>query len=329
MSSTTSPLTLLEFSTGTGVALAFLLAAALTAITAPIAIAIADRTGFLDAPAGYKAHGHPTPYLGGAAVLAAAALPILLFSDDLGRYWPLLLGSAGLAAVGTVDDRVNLSPYLRVGTEILAAWLLWTQGLGWTFLDSSLADFLLTAFWVTGIVNAFNLMDNLDGAASSVAAVSSACLVVLALIGGDTTLALIAVALGGALVGFLRFNLASPARIFLGDGGSMAIGFLLAGGLMAAPMGELSGWPALIAAAVVVGLPAFDTSMVVLAAAAAPLSSPGPGTTPPTGCSPSSRRRGPSPVRWPLCRRCSAGWQSRRPGWAAMPPSPWPASWSC
>jgi UDP-GlcNAc:undecaprenyl-phosphate/decaprenyl-phosphate GlcNAc-1-phosphate transferase len=255
---------LLELSEGTDVILAFLLAAALTAVTVPAAIALAGRTGFLDAPAGYKAHRRATPYLGGAAVLAAAAVPILLFGDDLGRYWPLLLGTIGLAVVGTVDDRVNLSPYLRVGTEILAAWLLWTHGLGWSLLDSGLADFLLTAFWVTGIVNAFNLMDNLDGAASSVAAVSSACVVALALIGGDSALALIAIALGGALVGFLRFNLARPARIFLGDGGSMAIGFLLAGGLMSAPMGELSGWPALIAAAVAVGLPAFDTFMVVL-----------------------------------------------------------------
>jgi UDP-GlcNAc:undecaprenyl-phosphate GlcNAc-1-phosphate transferase len=255
---------LLELSEGIGVVIAFPLAAALTAVTVPAAIDLASRTGFLDAPAGYKAHGCPTPYLGGAAVLAAAALPILLFGDDFGRYWPLLLGTLGLAAVGTVDDRVNLSPYLRVGTEVLAAWLLWTQGLGWSFLDSDLANFLLTAFWVTGIVNAFNLMDNLDGAASSVAAVSSACVAVLALVGNNLALALIAVALCGALLGFLRFNLARPARIFLGDGGSMAIGFLLAAALMSAPMGELSGWPALIAAAVAVGLPAFDTSMVVL-----------------------------------------------------------------
>jgi UDP-GlcNAc:undecaprenyl-phosphate GlcNAc-1-phosphate transferase len=255
---------LLDLSAGVEAVLAFLLAAALTTVTVPAAIALAGRTGLLDAPAGYKAHRRPTPYLGGAAVLTAAALSILAFHHGLGHYWPLLLGTLGLAAVGTVDDRVNLSPYLRVGAEILAAWLLWTQGLGWSFLGSDLADFLLTAFWVTGIVNAFNLMDNLDGAASSVAAVSSACLFALAMIGDDLALALIAVALCGALVGFLRFNLARPASIFLGDGGSMAIGFLLAGGLMSAPMGELSGWPALIAAAVAVGLPAFDTSMVVL-----------------------------------------------------------------
>ncbi len=188
----------------------------------------------------------------------------MVLDDGLSRYWPLLVGTLGLSLVGTVDDRLNLSPFLRVGTEILAAWLLWNEGLGWSFFTSDPANFLLTAFWVTGIVNAFNLMDNLDGAASSVAAVSAACVAALALIGSDPALAVIATALCGALVGFLRFNLARPARIFLGDGGSMAIGFLLAGGLMAAPMGELSGWASLLAAAVAVGLPVFDTAMVVL-----------------------------------------------------------------
>lgn len=249
---------------GVSVLIAFAAAAGLTVATVPAAMSVAARTGFLDSPAGYKAHARPTPYLGGAAVVVAAAVPILLLNDDLGRYWPLLLGTLFLWLVGTVDDRVNLSPFFRIGTEVLAAWLLWSQGLGWSFLDSGLADFLLTAFWVTGIVNAFNLMDNLDGAAASVGGVSSACVVALALIGDDVGLAVIATALCGALLGFLRFNLARPARIFLGDGGSMAIGLLLAGALMSAPMGELSGWSTLLAAAIAVGLPVFDTAMVVL-----------------------------------------------------------------
>jgi len=253
-----------ELAAGVEIAIAFALAAVLTAATVPAAIAVAGRTGFLDSPVGYKSHRRPTPYLGGAAVLVAAAVPILLLDEGLGRYWPLLVAALAMSAVGTVDDRLNLSPFLRVGTEIAAAWLLWSEGLGWSFLDSGAANFLLTAFWVTGIVNAFNLMDNLDGAASSVAASSSAGVLALAAIGGDPALALIVAALCGSLLGFLRFNLAGPARIFLGDGGSMTIGMVLAGALMAAPMGELSGWPALLAAGLVVGLPAFDTTMVVL-----------------------------------------------------------------
>ena len=253
-----------ELAEGVRVLLTFCIAAGLTAATVPAAIALAARTGFLDSPAGYKAHVRPTPYLGGAAVLAAAAVAIALFAEGLGTYWPLLIGTVALSVVGTIDDRVNLSPFLRLGIEVLAAWFLWREGLGWSFLDSELANFLLTAFWVAGIVNAFNLMDNLDGAAATVAAVSSATVAILALIGSNATLAVIAIGLCGALVGFLRFNLAGPARIFLGDGGSMAIGFLLAGALMVAPMGELSGWPALIAATLAVGLPVFDTTLVVV-----------------------------------------------------------------
>jgi UDP-GlcNAc:undecaprenyl-phosphate GlcNAc-1-phosphate transferase len=127
-----------------------------------------------------------------------------------------------------------------------------------------MANLLLTVLWVTGVVNAFNLMDNLDGAAASVAVVSAACIGVLAMVGGDLSLAVIALGLCGALVGFLRYNLARPARIFLGDGGSMAIGFLLAGSLMVVPLGGLSGLEALIVATLAVGLPVFDTALVVL-----------------------------------------------------------------
>lgn len=248
---------------GVRLLIAFALAAGLTAITTPVAIWTARRAGFFDEPAGYKAHARPTPYLGGLAVLAAWLPAILVSGAGLGHYWPLVLGTLSLAAVGTVDDRVNLSPWLRVAAELLAAWFLWREGLGWS-VGSGAANLALTAFWVVGIVNAFNLMDNLDGAATTVAGVAALGLAALAAIGEDLSLAVIALGLGGALAGFLPHNLARPARIFLGDGGSMAVGFLLAGGLMAAPMGKLSGWPAVAAAALVVGLPIFDTTLVVL-----------------------------------------------------------------
>jgi UDP-GlcNAc:undecaprenyl-phosphate GlcNAc-1-phosphate transferase len=197
-------------------------------------------------------------------VLAAALIPILALGDGLGLFWPLLVGTIGLSIVGTIDDRWNLSPWLRVGTEALAGWLLWSEGLGWALFDSDAANLALTVLWVTGVVNAFNLMDNLDGAAASVAAVSAAGVAVLAVVGDYLQIAVIAIGLCGALVGFLRFNLARPARIFLGDGGSMAIGFLIAALLIVVPHGELSEVPSLIAAVIIVGLPVFDTTLVVL-----------------------------------------------------------------
>ena len=113
--------------------LSFGAAAILTAATVPAAIRIARGTGFLDNPAGYKAHAQPDSLPGrprGARRLALPADPD--FRAGLGRYWPLLLGTFGLALVGTVDDRVNLSPWLRMAAEVLAAWLLWRKGLGWS-----------------------------------------------------------------------------------------------------------------------------------------------------------------------------------------------------
>lgn len=249
---------------GIRLALTVISAAALTILITPVAIAAAGRTGFLDRPVGYKAHRAPTPYLGGVAVLAGALLAVLLFGDATGRYWPLLLGAIGLWLVGTVDDRLNLSPFLRVAIEALAGLLLWSEDVGWTFLGNGAADLALTVLWVVAIVNAVNLMDNLDGAAASVGAVSAACVGALAIIGDDVPLAVIGFAVCGSLAGFLRFNLTRPARIFLGDGGSMPVGFLLAAALMVVPMGDLIGWSTLGAAALAVGLPIFDTALVVV-----------------------------------------------------------------
>ena len=248
------------------VGLGFTLAAIATSATLPLAIALARRTGFLDAPKGYKSHLQPTPYLGGAGVLAAALPAVMLLggSDLLSRYWPLLAGATFLAVVGALDDRFNLSPYLRLALEAGAGWFLWHRGLGWSFLDSDLLDLLLTCFWVMALVNAFNLMDNMDGAAGTVSAVCCASIAALAAIGDDVPLVVLMTALCGALLGFLRFNLARPSRVFLGDGGSMPIGFLVAGALMTVPMGEASGWGTVVAAVLIAGLPIFDTTLVVI-----------------------------------------------------------------
>jgi UDP-GlcNAc:undecaprenyl-phosphate GlcNAc-1-phosphate transferase len=113
------------------------------------------------------------------------------------------------------------------------------------------------------VTNAFNLMDNMDGAAGTVALASSLGTGVMALIADDPTLAVFAFALGGACAGFLPSNLAKPSRIFLGDGGSLPIGFLIAAMIMACPP-ESSGLTGLLAAAPLVGLPIFDTVLVVI-----------------------------------------------------------------
>jgi UDP-GlcNAc:undecaprenyl-phosphate GlcNAc-1-phosphate transferase len=244
--------------------LAFVVALAATLALTPLAIRLAGRTGFYDHPVGYKGHDAPTPYLGGLAVIGGMLLAALLFGRGSSHLAPIAIGAAVLLGVGTIDDRYALTPLTRLAIEVAVAGLLFAGGVKWVLFGSEALNFAVTAVFVLGVVNAFNLMDNMDGACGSIAGVSSAVLGVLALAQGSPETAAIAFALAGACLGFLRYNLASPARIFLGDGGSMPVGFAVAALIMAMPGTRHLGWAFVPVAVVLVGLPALDTTLVVI-----------------------------------------------------------------
>jgi UDP-GlcNAc:undecaprenyl-phosphate GlcNAc-1-phosphate transferase len=245
------------------VILAFAVAAGLVQLTVPLAIRLAVATGFLDHPVGYKKHGRPTPYLGGLGVMAAA-LPIALVVGGGSDVVVIVACAAGLCLVGMADDRAHLGPAVRVLAEFVAAFALWQADLGWMLWHGNLLDLALTTLWVVGLVNAFNLMDNLDGAAGTVGGVCAAGVGLLAASQGETAIAAMSLAVAGACAGFLRFNLARPARVFLGDGGSMPVGFLVAAGLMAIPTTPGFGTAAVFAVVPLVGLAVLDTTLVVV-----------------------------------------------------------------
>ena len=241
---------------------AAVLALAVTSLLAPLAMRIAWRTGCLDRPRGYRAHKAPTPYLGGVALIGGFAISVVLFAG-IERFWPLLVGAIALAALGILDDRIGVPPRYRVMAEVAAAGLVTAGGLGWTFPPSEFEAFLLNAAWIVGFTNAFNLLDNLDGAAGTVGAVSAAGAGILAASKGDPVLAAFGFSLAGACAGFLPHNLARPSRIFLGDGGSTPVGFLLAAIVLMCPGNDI-GWPGVLASAPLVGVAIFDTTLVVV-----------------------------------------------------------------
>lgn len=251
-------------STAVAVPVAVLIAAvgsyALTIAAMRVALAIQ----LVDHPADYKRHVQPTPYLGGAAVVLGLVVATVILVD-VGSELAVVLGcAAALAVVGLLDDRYTVPPMLRVAVEVAAAWVLFHNGVRWSPFGSSAPDFALTALWVVGVVNAFNLMDNIDGAAATVAGVCAAGAGALALTRSDPELAVAAFALTGACAGFLCQNLRSPARIFLGDGGSMPIGLIVAGlAMLSVSRGPLGG-SAVLAGAMIVGLPILDTALVVI-----------------------------------------------------------------
>jgi UDP-GlcNAc:undecaprenyl-phosphate GlcNAc-1-phosphate transferase len=242
--------------------LAFAVAAGFVQLTVPLAIRLAVATGFLDHPVGYKKHGRSTPYLGGLGVMAAVA-PVALAMGGGSDVLVIAACAAALCAVGTIDDRAHLGPGVRVLAEFTAAFALWQADLGWILWDTGILNLALTTLWVVGLVNAFNLMDNLDGATGSVGSVSAIGAGVLAATQGEMAIAAMAFAVAGACAGFLRFNLARPARVFLGDGGSMPVGFLIAASVMAVPPTMGFGTGAVFAVVPLVGLVVFDTTLVV------------------------------------------------------------------
>jgi UDP-GlcNAc:undecaprenyl-phosphate/decaprenyl-phosphate GlcNAc-1-phosphate transferase len=244
--------------------LALLVAGAVTWLVTPLAIRVAFATGFLDKPAGYKGHGNPTPYLGGSAIMVGLLAAAVVYEGFSARVGILGACAVVLWVVGTADDRWNISPLIRLGLEIAIAAVLYATGNGWSALDIGPLDLLLTIVWVVGIVNAVNLMDNMDGAAATVVGISATGTGALAIVAGDTTLAALCMGLAGACVGFLPRNLARPSRIFMGDGGSMPLGVLIAGASMKVASAGGLGAAGVLEASLILGVVILDTTLVTI-----------------------------------------------------------------
>jgi UDP-GlcNAc:undecaprenyl-phosphate GlcNAc-1-phosphate transferase len=210
-----------------------LAAFAVTALLVPIVIRLARRTGFLDHPGPRKIHGEPMPYGGGIAVAAgtlAAALGGALLGPAEEFPRPLLVtacGSLAIFGLGLVDDRRKLSAGVKLAVETVVALGVALGGLRLELFDRGpLIGTAATVLWILAVTNAFNLLDHMDGLSSGVAAIAGLAFLVVALQTGQEAIAQPLAALLGACAGFLLFNF-PPARIFLGDAGSLFLGFWL------------------------------------------------------------------------------------------------------
>jgi UDP-GlcNAc:undecaprenyl-phosphate GlcNAc-1-phosphate transferase len=237
-------------------------------LATPLAIKAAARLQFLDVPAGYKAHDRATPYLGGAAILGGMIIAALALAGptpgiSLNHGWSVAGCALVLWLIGTADDRVNLPLTIRLTVEVGLAVALWHWGHGWLIFRAPGLNLALTVVWVVGVVNAFNLMDNMDGAAATVGAVSALGAGVLALVSDKTAFAPLCFATAGACAGFLPYNLARPARIFMGDGGSLPLGLMVAALTMSVVRSDYLGPAGVLVGALLVGLVILDTTLVM------------------------------------------------------------------
>jgi UDP-GlcNAc:undecaprenyl-phosphate GlcNAc-1-phosphate transferase len=233
----------------------------------PLAKRVALRVGIISVPRSRDIHVAPVPLLGGAAIYLAFVVTFLsvnsrsYISEAIG----ILLGATLIALVGLVDDRWGIRASFKMLAQVGAGALLVTGGVQVQLFSEPWLNWLLTIVWVVGITNALNLLDNMDGLSGGVAFVAAAFFLLLATMNEprQVMVAAMSAALMGACAGFLRYNLTSS--IFMGDTGSMFIGFILA--VLAIKLRFLSNvtivtW---MVPVFVLGLPIFDTSLVFVA----------------------------------------------------------------
>ena len=255
------------------VAASFVLALVLT----PIVRALARRWGMVAKPKTDRWHKKPTAMLGGVAIFLSVALPILFYllfipqrADEIARHgraylWVTLGASAFLFAIGLADDLFHAKPYQKLIGQVMGAAFIIYYGLALPWTGSVAVNMVLTVFWLIGITNAINLLDNMDGLAAGIAAISSIFLAVNFLTISQPTEALILVVFAAALIGFLAYN-SNPASIFMGDCGSMFIGFFLAStSLMSLTGGRSRSFlPVLAVPILILFVPIFDTTFVTV-----------------------------------------------------------------
>ena len=239
----------------------FALAAALT----PVVRSLARRWGFVAKPKIDRWHKRPTALMGGVAIWLAVMATHLALGPHTNAGWVVVGASSFLFLVGLVDDWLHIKPYQKLIGQVIGAAAVVNYGLLLPWTRSLPANMVITIFWLIGITNAINLLDNMDGLATGIAAIASAFLTFNFITSGQTTEAMMLGIFTAALVGFLIYN-SNPASIFMGDSGSMFIGFFLSSAALINLAGGRSRAfvPVLAVPILVLFIPIFDTTFVTI-----------------------------------------------------------------
>ncbi|EGK62758.1 UDP-N-acetylglucosamine:undecaprenyl-P N-acetylglucosaminyl 1-P transferase [Centipeda periodontii DSM 2778] len=258
--------------------LAFMIALGMALILTPVVIAFARRTGALDKPDARKVHVRPIPRIGGIGIYAAFMVSILvqlvfveLTPEFMMSLIGLMVGGTIIVAIGIIDDYCDLPAKVKLLGQILAAVVLVVGfDVRIDFITDPLGDFIYlelfaipaTIFWIVGLTNTVNLIDGLDGLAAGVSSIAAITIFLVAMEEGIPFVAMVTAALAGAAVGFLYYNF-NPARIFMGDTGSMFLGFMLAGISVVGAV-KSAATIALIVPILALGLPILDTTFAIV-----------------------------------------------------------------
>lgn len=248
------------------VILAFLIAYFVT----PFVIKVAYKCGALDTPCERKVHSGTMPRLGGLAIYLSFVSTILLTQSFDGRTIGFLLGCTIIVVLGIFDDIKGVSPKIKLAGQTLAALVVVLFGIQVNFITNPFDDIVIlgklaipfTILWIVGVTNAVNLIDGLDGLAAGTSGIAAITIAVVAWMEGHIAVAILSLILAGSVFGFLPFNF-NPARVFMGDTGSMFLGFSLSV-LAIIGLTKSATIISLFIPVVILGIPIFDTLYAIV-----------------------------------------------------------------
>lgn len=253
--------------------LIFLTGLILSLIFTPVAIWIAPKIGAVDIPKdGRRMHSKPMPRFGGMAIFIGSMISIAYFLGDDKKVLGIIIGGVCIYLLGVFDDLKESPAKLKLLGQIGCASIVFAYGIRIQFITNHFGDghsyiigissYLITILWIVGITNTVNLIDGLDGLAAGVSFIASIAIAYTAYIHGMYQVSMAMLALAGGALGFLPFNF-HPAKIFMGDSGSLYLGFMLA---TLSIMGPVKGATifATIVPVLVLGIPIFDTAFAIL-----------------------------------------------------------------
>ncbi|PWT93008.1 MAG: hypothetical protein C5B55_05285 [Blastocatellia bacterium] len=238
---------------------------ALALILTPLVRLFARRFGAVAKPKIDRWHKKPTAMLGGVAIWLSVISTLFIFIPHTTYGWTIVKASSFLFLVGLVDDLVHIKPYQKLIGQIMGSAFVVYYGLALPWTGSVLVNMALAIFWLIGITNAINLLDNMDGLASGIAIIAAGFLALSFVSTGQFTEALVMLTFAAALLGFLVYN-SNPASIFMGDCGSMFVGFFLASFALVNVSGgrSRSFLPVIAVPILILFIPIFDTTFVTI-----------------------------------------------------------------
>jgi UDP-GlcNAc:undecaprenyl-phosphate GlcNAc-1-phosphate transferase len=241
----------------------------ITFLITPLIKKIALKLGITDKPTDRKIHKIPTAQLGGIAIWAGFVSAVLVNITLDKILWGIIVGATLIVIIGIIDDIFSMPPWIKLISQIIIAFITFKFGIAIFFITNPLGGVFylkwlalpLTIFWIVGMINTINLIDGLDGLAAGISAISAFIIAAVAALSGQYAVTILALAVFGASVGFLRYNF-SPAQIFMGDTGSMFLGYILASttiiGVLKSPITMSLSIPLLI-----LGVPISDTIFAI------------------------------------------------------------------